>query len=184
VNAFVSRRGLRLLILLIGLACGASKAQGQPAASGEYLVKAAFLYNFAKFVDWPPSAFKNDSAPLTLCILGRDPFGEALDSIRDKTVKGRPLSIRRISRVEDAGECHILFISPSEKGDLKQVLNALKNAAVLTVSEIEGFGNSGGMINFVMAEKKVQFEINPDAAHRGGLRISSQLLKLARIVTP
>jgi hypothetical protein len=179
-----NRRFGILIIVVLLLAFGASKAFAQTSSPGEYLVKAAFLYNFAKFVDWPSSAFKNDSAPLTLCILGRDPFGEALDSLKDKTVKGRALVVRRSSRVEDVDECHMLFISPSEKGDLKQILSTLKNSAILTVSELEGFGSMEGMINFVMAEKKVQFEINPDAAQRRGLRISSQLLKLARIVTP
>jgi hypothetical protein len=179
-----NRRFGILIIVVLLLAFGAPKAFAQSSSPGEYVVKAAFLYNFAKFVDWPPTAFKNDSAPLTLCILGKDPFGEALDSLKDKTVKGRALVVRRSNRVENIGECHMLFISPSEKGDLKQILNALKNSAILTVSEIEGFGSLGGMINFVMVEKKVQFEINPDAAQYRGLRISSQLLKLAKIVTP
>jgi len=153
-------------------------------ASPEYLIKAAFLLNFAKFVEWPADSFKDNLTPTNLCILGKDPFGPALDTIKDKTVKGRPLKIRRANKVNDIGGCHILFISPSEKENLKQILSVLRNSSTLTVSEIEGFAQMGGIINFILADKKVLFEINPDAAQHSRLRISSQLLKLAEIVTP
>jgi hypothetical protein len=153
-------------------------------ASPEYLIKAAFLFNFAKFVEWPAASFKDDLSPINLCILGTDPFGPALDTLKDKTIKGRPLKIKRANKVDDIEACHILFISASEKEILKQILYTLKNSNILTVSEIEGFAQMGGIINFIIVNKKVHFEINPEAAERSKLKISSQLLKLAKIVIP
>jgi len=152
--------------------------------SPEYLIKAAFLFNFAKFVEWPANAFKDDLSPINLCILGRDPFGPALDTLKDKTIRGRPIKIKRANKVDDIETCHILFISASEKGNLKQILDVLRNSYILTVSEIEGFTQMGGVINFIIVNKKVHFEINPAAAEQSRLKISSQLLKLAKIVIP
>jgi hypothetical protein len=152
--------------------------------SPEYIIKAAFLFNFAKFVEWPADAFKDDLSPINLCILGTDPFGPALDTLKDKTIKGRPFKTKRVNKVDDIEACHILFISASEKGNLKQILDAVRNSNTLTVSEIEGFVQMGGIINFIIVNQKVHFEINPAAAERSRLKISSQLLKLARIVIP
>ena len=148
----------------------------------EYLIKAAFLYNFIKFVDWPSESFKNGAAPVNLCVLGDDPFGEALDTIRNKRVKGRRLVIKRVRRVEQIEGAHLLFISTSEKGRVKQILKSLADAPVLTISEMEGFGQNGGIINFITVDNKIQFEINSEKAQQHRLKISSQLLKLARIV--
>jgi len=150
--------------------------------SKEYLIKAAFLYNFIKFVDWPSESFKNDAAPINLYVLGDDPFGEALDTIRGKRVKGRRLVIKQVRRVEQIEGAHLLFISTSEKGRVKQILKSLADAPVLTISEMEGFGQNGGIINFITVDNKIQFEINSEKAEQHKLRISSQLLKLARIV--
>ena len=130
----------------------------------EYLIKAAFLYNFIKFVDWPSESFKNDAAPINLCVLGDDPFGEALDTIRDKRVKGRRLVIKRVRRVEQIEGAHLLFISSSEKGRVKQILKSLTDVPVLTISEMEGFGQKGGIINFITVDNKIQFEINSEKA--------------------
>jgi len=148
----------------------------------EYLIKAAFLYNFIKFVDWPSESFKNGAAPINLCVLGDDPFGEALDTLRNKRVKGRRLVIKRVRRVEQIEGAHLLFISTSEKGRVKEILKSLADAPVLTISEMEGFGQNGGIINFITIDNKIQFEINSEKAQQHKLKISSQLLKLARIV--
>jgi len=161
-----------------------SIVNAESPASPEYLIKAAFLYNFTKFVEWPQEAFKDDLSPINLCILGKDPFGEALNSIRDKRVRGRRLNIKHMNRIEEISECHILFVSASEKENLKPVLSSLKNSAILTVSEMEMFTQQGGIINFIVVENKIHFEINPNVARRCGLKISSQLLKLAKIVPP
>lgn len=152
--------------------------------SPEYLIKAAFLFNFAKFVEWPADSFKDDFSPINLCILGTDPFGSALDTIKGKTVKGRPLKIRWTNQVNDIEGCHILFISASEKENLKEILYGLRRSNTLTVSEINGFAQMGGMINFIIVDQKVRFEINLDVAQRSRLKMSAQLLKLARIVNP
>lgn len=167
------------LMMLIGVS---STLNAEPPAAPEYLIKAAFLYNFTKFVEWPPEAFKDGVSPINLCILGTDPFGKALRSISDKTVKGRKLNIKYPTRVEEITGCHVLFIGASERENLRQIMSFLKGSAILTVSDTEKFAERGGIINFIMVENKIKFEINPDAAQQCGLKISSQLLRLARIV--
>ena len=153
-----------------------------PPPSREYMIKAAFLYNFAKFVDWPAEAFPNDRTPLTLCILGKDPFGNALESIKGKTVKDRNLVIKHLAWPEKTEQCHILFISASEEKRLSQILSTVRGKAILTVSDMHSFARRGGIINLVTAKSKIRFEINVDATELVGLKISSKLLKLAQIV--
>jgi len=154
----------------------------QATRLSEYRVKAAFVYNFAKFIDWPAEAFPNGRAPLALCILGKDPFGVALETIKGKTVKDRKLVIQHLARIEDLERCHILFISASEEKHLERILKTLKGSNVLTIGEVRQFAELGGMIHLTMKENKVRFEINVDAAERAGLKISSKLLKLAEVV--
>lgn len=158
--------------------CVAIKA----GAESESYVKAAFLYNFAKFVEWPAGTFENPEAPVVLCILGKDPFGPALRTIENKTVGKRKLFI--VKRLELSGKenIHILFVSTSEKKNAASILSALRNRPVLTVSDTQGFAHSGGMICLIKADRKIRFEINVRAAKLSGLKISSRLLKLARIV--
>ena len=174
-------RAISIAFILAMLICGPN-VSAESMQYQEYLVKAAFLFNFTKFVDWPSESFKDNAAPIKLYILGDDPFGEALDTIRDKTVKGRRLVIKRCQKVEELEGAHLLFISASEKGRVNQILQSLKNTPVLTISETERFGQMGGIINFITVENKVQFEINSEQAQQNKLKISSQLLKLARIV--
>lgn len=150
--------------------------------SGEEAVKTAFLYNFAKFVDWPPESFKNESSPFVLGIVGVDPFGASLDTLKDKTVKGRKLIIRKLPRLENFEDCHILYISGSEKGSLKNLLTVLKNYNILTVSDLDRFAQQGGMIGLVKSEGKISFEVNIETVQHSRLKFSSQLLKLAKIV--
>ena len=173
---------IRFIIIALGVMIMILNAQAQDLKPSEYGVKAAFLYNFAKFVEWPEESFKDDSSTLNLGILGVDPFGPVLDVLKDKMVKGRKITIKRSKNMEDLKGCHMLFISASEKGNLKQILNALRDSNVLTVSEVERFANHGGIVNFIRVDNKIQFEINPEAAQRNKLKISSQLLRLARIV--
>jgi hypothetical protein len=174
-------RRVSIALILFRFLCGPN-ASAESTQNREYLNKAAFLYNFAKFVDWPPASFQEDTDAMKLYIFGNDPFGEALDTIRDKTVRGRRLVVRRVQRVEEIEGAHLLFISSSERRRVKQILQSLRNTPVLTISEIKGFGQMGGIINFITVEDKVQFEINPEQAQQQNLKISSQLLKLARIV--
>ena len=159
----------------------------QPAAESvtarEYQIKAVFLFNFAQFVEWPAEAFASKEAPLCFGVLGDDPFGVALESVvRGESVRGRELIVRRARRAEELKGCQLLFISRSERARLDEILAELEGAPVLTVSEVEGFGRRGGVINFYLEENRVRFEINPEAAEEDGLRISSELLNLGKIV--
>jgi hypothetical protein len=160
-----------------------SRAPAQSPAAGEYQVKAAFLYNFAKFVEWPPGGFSDASAPLRICVLGQDPFGQELRNItNEKTVNGRKLQIDQMVDVHLARTCHILFIASSEKTQLNRILEGVRGSYVLTVGDTKGFAELGGMINFVLEKNRVQFEVNHKAAEQAGLKISSKLLNVAKLV--
>ena len=166
-------------------AAGVLSAQPQlllPAS--EYEVKAAFLYNCAKFVEWPNDPSERPNTPISVCILGKDPFGPTIEeAVRGKTAAGRPLSITRAARLQELRRCHILFISSSEQKQVGKILADLTNAeGVLTVGETEGFTEMGGMINLTTDENRIRFEINAEAAGRHGLKISSRLLQLVRVI--
>ena len=164
-------------------AASESPSPAAAAASREYLIKAAFLYSFAKFTVWPIEAFSDPQAPLRLCILGEDPFGAALESIEGKSIKNRPLAIIRIAQVADAERCHILFVSTSEEERLRAILDDLRERPILTISDIPNFARAGGTINLKTVEDRIRFDINVDAANAADLRISSKLLRLANIVS-
>jgi hypothetical protein len=168
-------RSLIWLLLLVG---GDGRAQeSQPT---EYQIKAAFLFNFAKFVEWPTAAFVGVTSPIVIGILGENPFRDDLArTIRNKTIDEHPLEIKELRSPTEATNCHILFISTSEKKRLPEILKGLKGTSVLTVGEMDRFTESGGMINFVLKGKKIRFQINNDEATRAGLKISSKLMSLA-----
>jgi hypothetical protein len=149
----------------------------------EYQVKAAFLYNFAKFVEWPARTFRTAQDPIVVCILGRNPFGNALEEvIRGKSIEGRAFAVRHVSDAEEAGICQILFVSSAAGKRFRSLWGNPSPAGILTVGEVEGFAASGGVINFKLDGGRVRFEINVDAAEHAQLRISSKLLGLAEIV--
>jgi hypothetical protein len=176
--------GIALLAVLLPAGI-LSLAHGEPQPAPEYAVKAAFLFNFAKFVEWPDDAFADPASPLVLCVLGEDPFGDALRSLKGKTVNGRPLAIRNLATLEGLERCHLLFVCPSEKPVLPKILQAAKGRSILTVGDMEGFAQDGGIINLVVKEEnRVSIEINLEAAQRTRLKISSKLLALAKIVKP
>jgi hypothetical protein len=151
--------------------------RAQSASQREYEIKAAYLYNFIKYVDWP-----SYGDTITIGVLGGNPFGTALTPLNGKIVKGRRLLVRELDSVRDAQKCQIIFVSSSEKQRLQEIFESLRSARVLTVGETQGFADGGGIINFIEENNKVRFEINADAARRTGLNISSELLKLARLV--
>ena len=154
-------------------------------ATKEYEVKAAFLYNFAQFVEWPTDAFVDAQSPIVIGILGDDPFGDSLGAIvRDEKVNNRSLVIQHYQRVGDIKACQILFVSQSESKRLGEILAALKNRSILTVGDADGFAKRGGMIRLVTEKNKIHFRINVETAKAANLSISSKLLKLAEIVTP
>jgi hypothetical protein len=157
-----------------------AKAMAQETQPSEYQVKAAFLFNFAKFVEWPPESFAGETSPLAIGILGDNPFGSALEgTVQDKTINSHSLAIRQFHSVAEATNCQVLFISASEKKRLAEIFAGLRGTSVLTVSETDGFTEAGGMINFVLENKKIRFQINDEAAKAARLKISSKLLSLA-----
>jgi hypothetical protein len=174
----VRRSFLSLGLIWLLVVSGASRAQeSQPT---EYQIKAAFLFNFAKFVQWPPTAFAGATSPMVVGVLGENPFHDDLQrTIRNKTIDEHPLVIKEFRSPSEATNCHVLFISTSEKNRLPEILKSLKGTSVLTVGETEHFTESGGMINFVMRAKKIRFQINNEEANKAGLKISSKLMSLA-----
>jgi len=167
------------------LAAGGLKSAAQTPASKEYQIKAAFLFNFAQFIDWPSTAFANTNTPFCIGILGDDPFGPVLDkTVQDENVNGHPLVIQRYREVAEATNCQVLFVSRSETKRLKDIFTGLKNPNILTVGEVEGFCKGGGAIRFVMEQNKIHFRISPDAVKNASLTASSKLLRLAEIVSP
>ncbi|MBI3667943.1 MAG: YfiR family protein [Acidobacteria bacterium] len=183
VGSRVAARAFAVLLAVITWTTGARADELFQPAALEYQVKAAFLFNFAKFVEWPAEKLGDGSNPIIVGILGKDPFGSSIDeTFRGKTVNGRDVIVRRISQASDAGRCHILFVASSEKGRLEEILLSVASSSVLTVSEIKQFVERGGMISFTTDENKVRLEINVGAAERAGVKISSKLLKLAQVV--
>jgi len=149
----------------------------------EYRVKAAFLLNFAKFVEWPPGSFKASADPIAICVMGQNPFGNALnDAVSGKTVDGRTFLVRQLSAAQTASGCQILFVSSSERKRLPSILDDVKAGGVLTVGEMDNFASEGGIVNFKIDGGRVCLQVNVDAAGQARLRISSKLLSLAQIV--
>ncbi len=148
----------------------------------EAQVKAAYIHNFAKFVEWPAEAFAAAQAPLVLCVAGKDGLGGALAAIEGKPVQGRDLRIKRAVGTDEVRTCHMLFVSEGDEKSVGEVLRAVGALPVLTIGDVDGFAAAGGAIGFVPRDDRVLFEINPDAAKRANLKISSQLLRLAIIV--
>jgi hypothetical protein len=157
-------------------------ARAGAAGIEEYQVKAAFLFNFAKFVEWPAQAFKSADSPVEICVLGPNPFGFSLaNAVEGKAVGSRKFVVLEVRDAQQASECQIVFVSAAAWIRSRAVLGDIKKCCVLTVGETEEFIAGGGMINLRLENARVRVEINPDAAARAGLRISSKLLSLAEI---
>ncbi|MCU1231493.1 MAG: hypothetical protein JWO97_4377 [Acidobacteria bacterium] len=167
-----------LLVVTIGL----SSVQAFPAATApEYLAKAAFIYKFATYIRWPTSPAAE--TPFVIGVLGKDPFGSSLfEVVRNRTVQGRPIVVRELTRAEDAVGCDLVFISSSERDNLRKIFALLAGAPVLTVSDMDEFAELGGLIGLTTEDRHIRFEINKGGIERAGLRASSQLLQLGRIV--
>ncbi len=167
--------------LLGNLLGNTEEPPADPKTVAEYRIKAACLYRFAQFIEWPASAFSGEKAPLVFGVLGKDPFGEVLDqTLKGKTIAGRTIAIKRFASVKAIESCHMLFVSSSETQKLEEVFEATKASPTATVGEAEGFLKAGGIFRFFVQENKVQFEINKAAAKLAGLEISSKLLRLAK----
>lgn len=158
-------------------------APAQGSASSEYQVKAAFLYHFSQFVDWPEGTFKDASSPLTYCTFGEDPFHGALDaSLSGKRIGVRALQVQHFKQPQEIRGCQILFVGESEQKRVPSLLTRLQGNPILTVGETEHFVQDGGMIGFLLEENKIRFEINLEAAEHAKLKLSSRLLALAKRV--
>jgi len=154
------------------------------SASTENRVKAGFIYNFAKFVDWPARAFRLNSRVFTICLAG-DPFEGELDTlIKGELLDGRRLTVHRLAEGEGARGCQILYVAPSEAHRFKEIVGTAANDPILTVGESEDFIDEGGIVRFVKTDERIHFQINPDAAQHAALKVSSRLLRLAEIVRP
>jgi len=171
------------LWFLVLFVCGRAVVHLQKNPDREYEIKSAYLYNFAKFVEWPAAAFADKQAPLVIGVLGHGPFGDSLErTIGRRTVRERPVVVRRVESVEEAQKCHIVFIPAAERKTTRQFILGLGRSPVLTVGEITDFCRFGGGIGFVREADHVRFEVNLAAAHAAGLTLSSQLLQVAREV--
>jgi len=176
-----ARRMARFEILLAFGALAAISSVGQVAE--EYHVKAAFLYNFARFVEWPSTAFRNQQDPFVVCVLGANPFGSALEeTLGGKQIDGRAFRISRISESPQANACQILFIGFPDRKRMAAAIAALPARGVLTIGETDGFIAAGGIVNLTLREGHVGFQVNQRAAERADLQISSRLLSLAQAV--
>lgn len=148
----------------------------------EYLIKAAFLYNFARFTEWPSDAFEGAMDPIRLCILGQSPFGRALETIDGKTVRSRMISVVNLVWADEASQCHMLFISTSAQGRVAKLFDLLAGKPILTVSDWPEVAESGSIIGLEIVKKKIRFRVNVDAATNARLQFSSRLLNLAKII--
>ena len=181
---FWRQTGLKIFLpvtLLTLMTCASAFSKAEEHQTTEYKIKAAFLYNFSRFVTWPDHA-RWDEGKFNLCILGDDPFGDLLDAIAGKSVQNTSLEIKRLDRVNQESACQIIFISESGASELSHRMSVLKDKPILTVSDVDGFTDNGGIIQFKLVDNKLQFNINIDAASRAGLKISSKLLSLATVV--
>ncbi len=168
-------------LLLAGLL--ASLLPKAAAAEAEDEVKAAFLFNFARYVEWPATAFANESAPIRLCLIAGSPFEQVVrETVSGRSVGSRPVAVEKVPDLDAAATCHLLFLDDGGTWPAPRVAERLATLAVFTISDEPGFAADGGIANFVLVDSKIRFEINPSAARQAGLKISSSLLRLAKLV--
>lgn len=171
------------IALLAVLAASAGNAPGQVAAT-EDQIKAAYIFNFAKFVEWPSETFSSAASPMNFCAFGRSQVADEMDSlVSGKNINGRPTKVRHLGKLEEIKDCQLVFVATGNGRQLQQLLQAAKGTPVLVIGEALGFARSGGMIGFITENGKVLFEVNPGSAEESRLKISSKLLALARIVS-
>jgi hypothetical protein len=180
--------GARLAVagILLITALPASAQTGIGSKEDEYLIKAAFLYGFGQNITWPASAFHGNKAPFVIGILGPNPFGGALQEIaQKKTIQGRKIVVKQFAALKNyEGPCHLLFISDAVRPEEQRAaLEQLSRAGLLTVGEIPGFAEDGGVVNLFLEGDSVRFELNVEAANRAGLRMDAQLQKLGKPIT-
>jgi len=167
------------LALLVVFASANSRAASLRGENAEYQLKAAFILNFARYIEWPPTAFASRGQPLVIGIVGKDPFGPNIERIvAGKNIDGHPVVVKRVNTTSP-GDCHVVFIAASEKDRIAELLQPVRGSPVLTIGDTEGFNEAGGIIYLKKKQDMIRFEINLAAAEASGLKISSKLLKLA-----
>jgi hypothetical protein len=176
---------LRLLITILagGLGLVSSMATAQVALT-ENQARASFVLNFARYVEWPAAAFPTRESPVTICLLGTDSRGLNLADIAGRRIGERPIEVRRIERLVAVEGCHVAYLADSERRQMAAHLQALGARPILTVGDVDGFIDIGGMIGLLRANERLQFEINRDALQVAGLKASAHLLRLARNLAP
>jgi len=173
---------LLLWALVAPIASASSGAAHLDTTSKEYQIKAAFVFNFALFTQWPDSAFSDPKAPFVVAVIGDDPFGPALQQVMcGKCIQGHPITVKHLDSPSEIPGCHLLFVPATEDDHLDDIFNAIGNQPILTVGETSKFLWDGGIIQFLIEDGKIRFEICPDAADKAGLRLSSRLMNLAKI---
>jgi hypothetical protein len=176
--------GRLLVVVAIALTASTLADAEEPTPKAlEYRVKAGFLFNFAKYVEWPAGTFGSATNAVVICILGKDPFGAMLDSsVAGKRVEGRSVVVQRFHSIKEITTCHILFVSASEKDRLTDIQAHLRSSSILTVSDLDEFLEHGGQIRFVTEENRVKFDVNLKATRQAGLKLDANLLRVARRV--
>jgi uncharacterized protein DUF4154 len=171
------------LLLAVGACLMVAQALSAADAPTENQVQAVFLFNFSRFVEWPPQAFAAPSDPFVIGIVGNDPFGARLDeAVHNEQINGHALTVRRFRSISEVDNCQILFIDRSEIARLGQILSALDHHSILTVSQADGAAQRGVMIQFATENSRIRLRINVESARAAGLTISSKLLRPAEIV--
>jgi hypothetical protein len=176
---------VRRFFLSGALFFGLTSALAQNQVSREYDLKAVLLYHFTQFVEWPPASFPRPDSPMVIGVLGRDPFGRALDILAAQPAEnGRRIVIVRLHNLDAARNCHILFVSDSEQDRLPEITAALRNHPVLTVGDFEDFATAGGIVRFLKTpDDRIRLRINLDSARASGLNISAKLLRIAEVIS-
>ena len=178
-RAWVRGQGLRLGLCLVLAASVAAAATGGPVVE-EYALKAAVVFNLAKFVEWPQGTFRTPQDPIVICILGDNPFGKSLEqAVRGKAIDNRPVIVQQVSDVAQAESCQMLFVSWSERKHLRSIFGQLNSRGILTVGDTDDFASEGGVVNLSVEDNRIRIEINQAAARQQSMRISSRLLSLA-----
>jgi hypothetical protein len=177
-----ARRGITLALALTA-AFAVFRGVAQTGTQHEYELKAGVLYHIIEYVEWPKSALSNTPPAIEIGLIGEIPFAEALEVLSGKTVQGRELIVKRVSDPQAAAQCQVLFIGASEKPRVAEIVAQLKDRPILTVGEIEGFAEQGGMVNLLAGPNRIVMEINREVANKARLSMSSQLLKLAKVVS-
>jgi uncharacterized protein DUF4154 len=180
--AFLRATKIAAAILIIALLPRPVLAQSQPEPRGEYALKAVFLYNFCRFIEWPKSAFASPNEPIVIGIVGEDPFGALLmEAVQGEMSRGRPIQIEHYNKTDNIGRCHLLFVSHSEANHTEKIVAAVSGKSVVTVGETDAFLDRGGMIALTAEKNRVRLHINPSLLRAASLDVSSKLLRVAEL---